>query len=246
MRPVLTAQQMRDADRYTIEDIGLPGTVLMENAGAAVASVIRDRDPAARRMVVFCGKGNNGGDGFVVARRLLARSPLVVLACARADVQGDARTHFDAYVREGGAVVEAGAAEGWRSLVPGLSRADLVVDALLGTGLARRPDGVFADAIAAIRSLAEGGVPGVSVDVPSGVPSDGGEIAWPAVTAAVTVTFVAPKQGHVLPPGSDHTGELIVADIGISEAAVARTAPALSLIEAADAAAAFPRRARAA
>src|SRR5688500_491464 len=135
MRPVLTAQQMRDADRYTIEDIGLPGAVLMESAGAAVAAVIRDRHPGAKRIVVFCGKGNNGGDGFVVARRLLARSPLVVLAGARGDVEGDARIHLDAYVRGGGALIEAGAAEDWRSLVPGLSRADLVVDALFGTGL---------------------------------------------------------------------------------------------------------------
>jgi NAD(P)H-hydrate epimerase len=246
MRPVLTAEQMREADRYTIEETGLPGVVLMENAGAAVAEVIRDRYPAAQRVVVFCGKGNNGGDGFVVARRLLARSPLVVLACARGDVQGDARVHLDAYVRGGGTVVDAGAAEDWRALVPGLARADLVVDALLGTGLARRPEGVLADAIAAIRSLATGGVPVIAVDMPSGVPANGGELSWPAVEAAVTVTFVAPKPGHILAPGCDHAGELIVADIGISEATVARTAPTLSLLDARDAALAFPRRPRSA
>ena len=246
MRPVLTAKQMREADRYTIEETGLPGVVLMENAGAAVADVIRDRYPAAKRVVVFCGKGNNGGDGFVVARRLLAKSPLVVLAGARADVQGDARVHLDAYVRGGGSVIDAGAAEDWRALGPGLVRADLVVDALLGTGLTRRPEGVLADAIAAIRTLAAGGVPVIAVDLPSGVPSDGGEMSWPAVEAAVTVTFVAPKPGHILPPACDHVGDLIVADIGISEATVARTMPTTFLLDAADAAAAFPRRARAA
>src|SRR5688500_7807124 len=246
MRPVLTANEMREADRYTIEDTGLPGVVLMENAGAAVAAVIRDRYPDAKKIVVFCGKGNNGGDGFVVARRLLSRSPLVVLACARGDVDGDARIHLDAYVRGGGALIEAGAAEDWRSLVPGLARADLVVDALLGTGLTRRPEGVLADAIAAIRSLAGDGVPVIAVDLPSGVPSDGGEMSWPAVEATLTVAFVAPKQGHILPPGCDHTGELIVADIGMSEATVARATPALALLEAADAAAVFSRRARSA
>jgi NAD(P)H-hydrate epimerase len=244
MRPVLTAKEMREADRYTIEETGLPGVVLMENAGAAVAAVIRDRYPGAQKIVVFCGKGNNGGDGFVVARRLLARSPLVVLAAARGDVEGDARVHLDAYVRGGGSLIEAGAAEDWRSLVPGLARADLVVDAVLGTGLAKKPEGVLADAIGAIRHLADGGVPVVSVDLPSGVPSDGGEISWPAVQAAVTVTFVAPKQGHILSPGCDHTGELIVADIGISEATVARASAGMSLLEASDASAVFSRRSR--
>jgi len=244
MRPVLTAKEMREADRYTIEETGLPGVVLMENAGAAVAAVIRDRYPQAQRIVVFCGKGNNGGDGFVVARRLLARSPLVVLACARGDVEGDARVHLDAYVRGGGSLIEAGAAEDWRSLVPGLARADLVVDAVLGTGLTRKPEGVFADAITAIRNLAGNGVPVVSVDLPSGVPSDGGDMSWPAVQAALTVTFVAPKHGHILSPGCDHTGELIVADIGISDATVARTPAGMSLLEAADAAAVYSRRAR--
>jgi hydroxyethylthiazole kinase-like uncharacterized protein yjeF len=246
MRPVLTAKQMQDADRHTIDEIGLPGAVLMENAGAAVAEAVRDRYPGARRVAVFCGKGNNGGDGFVVARRLLDRHPLVVLACARADVKGDARIHLDAYERGGGAVVEAPKVEDWKSLVPGLDRADLVVDALLGTGLTRRPEGVMADAISAIRALGSGGVPVVAVDLPSGIPSDGGEMSWPAVQAAVTVTFVAPKHGHVLPPACDHVGELVVADIGIAASTVARSQPGLWLLDAADAAAGFPRRPRAA
>src|SRR3982750_704412 len=115
MRPVLTAQQMRDADRRTIEEIGLPGTVLMENAGAAVADVVAARYPKARRVVVFCGTGNNGGDGFVVARRLLGRETVVVLAGVRSSVAGDARLHLDAYVRSGGAIVESGAAADWRA-----------------------------------------------------------------------------------------------------------------------------------
>ena len=244
MRPVLTARQMREVDRYTIEEIGLPAVVLMENAGAAVADVVRDRYPRARRVVVLCGKGNNGGDGCVAARRLLGRETLVVLAGVRGDMKGDARIHLDAFERSGGAVVEAAGAEDWRSLVPGLARADLVIDALVGTGLMRAPEGVIASAIAAIRALAKDGVPVVAVDLPSGVPSDGGEIAWPAVEATVTVTFGAPKHGHVLSPGCDHTGELLVADIGISDAAVARTRPSLWLVESTDAAAGFPPRAR--
>jgi ADP-dependent NAD(P)H-hydrate dehydratase / NAD(P)H-hydrate epimerase len=246
MRPVLTAKQMREADRYTVDEVGLPGVVLMENAGAAVAEVIRDRYPGAKSLVIFCGKGNNGGDGLVVARRLLARNPLVVLACARADVTDDSRVHLEAFERGNGAVVEAAGVGDWRSLVPGLTRADLIVDALLGTGLRRPPEGVMADAISAIRTLAKDGVPVVAVDLPSGVPSDGGEISWPAVEATVTVTLVAPKHGLVLPPACDHVGELVVADIGVSASTVARATPTLFLLEAADAALAFPRRARAA
>ena len=244
MRPVLTAQQMREADRQTIEEVGLPAAVLMENAGAAVADLVRDRYPRARRVVVFCGAGNNGGDGFVAARRLLGRETLVLLAAKRAGVTGDARLHLDAYERSGGALVEAGGADEWRSLVPGLARADLVVDALLGTGMARRPEGAVASAIAAIRSLASDGVPVVAVDLPSGIPADGQALDWPSVAATVTVAFGALKYGHVLSPGCDHVGELVVADIGIPASAIARAGATLWLLEPADAAAAYPRRAR--
>src|SRR4030095_14084602 len=93
MRPVLTAAQMRDADRRTIEEIGLPGAVLMENAGAAVARALRARYPQARRPLVLCGRGNNGGDGFVIARHLLDLEPSVFLFGARAGVRGEARPH---------------------------------------------------------------------------------------------------------------------------------------------------------
>src|SRR6185295_20129555 len=101
MRPVLTAAEMRDADRRTIEEIGLPGAVLMENAGAAVAAVLEARFPGVRPLIV-CGKGNNGGDGFVVARRLLARRPAAILVGARADVHGDALLHLGVLERSGG------------------------------------------------------------------------------------------------------------------------------------------------
>jgi ADP-dependent NAD(P)H-hydrate dehydratase / NAD(P)H-hydrate epimerase len=245
MRPVLTAAQMRDADRRTMESIGLPGAVLMENAGAAVAEAIRRRYPDARRPVVLCGRGNNGGDGFVVARHLLSCQPLVVLAGERGAVAGDTRTHLEALERSGGTVVEAATADAVRALAARLAGADLVVDALLGTGLAHAPEGAIAAGIDAIRALAAAGIPVVAVDLPSGVPSDAGEVEWPAVEATVTVTFVAPKYGHVLPPACDHAGELVVADIGVPLSAI-EGADAMGLIEAADAAAAFPRRPRAA
>jgi NAD(P)H-hydrate epimerase len=245
MRPVLTAAQMRDADRRTMESIGLPGAVLMENAGSAVADVIRRRYPQARRPVVFCGRGNNGGDGFVVARQLLSCDPLVVLAGERAGVSGDARLHLEAFERSGGSVVETPTPDAVRGLASRVAGADLVVDALLGTGLSRAPEGPVAAAIDAIRALSSMGIPVVAVDLPSGVPSDHGALDWPAVSATITVTFVAPKHGHVLAPASDHVGELVVADIGVPPSAI-EDAGRLGLLEAADAAAAFPRRPRAA
>src|SRR5438552_19025527 len=99
MVPVLTAAEMRDADRRTIEELGLPGAVLMENAGAAVARAIRDRFPDAKRPAVLCGKGNNGGDGFVAARHLLDLRPTVFLLGSRAQARGDARLPLRLYHR---------------------------------------------------------------------------------------------------------------------------------------------------
>jgi NAD(P)H-hydrate epimerase len=118
MRPVLTAAQMRDADRRTIEEIGLPGAVLMENAGAAVARAIRERYPRARRPLVLCGRGNNGGDGFVVARELLDLQPSVFLFGSRQEVRGEARLHMGVLERSGGALVEVLDDAGWARVRP--------------------------------------------------------------------------------------------------------------------------------
>src|SRR5262245_49078469 len=243
MRPVLTAAQMREADRRTIEEIGLPAAVLMENAGAAVARAVRARYPAARRPLVLCGKGNNGGDGFVVARHLRDRAPSVFLFGARQDVRGDARAHLEAFERAGGPVLEVSETHGWEHVRAAAFQAGVAVDALLGTGLHQAPTGALKLAIAMLRTLrAERAVPVVAVDIPSGVPSDGGELGWDAVVADLTVTFAAPKYGHVLPSACDHVGTLVVADIGIPDSAIARTARSLFLAERGDVARAYPPR----
>ncbi len=243
MRPVLTAAQMRDADRRTIEEIGLPGAVLMENAGAAVARAVRARHPGLRRPLVLCGKGNNGGDGFVVARHLLDRKPSVFLLGSRQEVRGEARLHMGAFERSGGTLVEVSESEGWDHVRAAAAEADVAVDALLGTGLHQAPTGAVALAIALLRALrAQRAMPVVSVDIPSGLPSDGGELAWDAVQADLTVTFAAPKYGHVLPPASDHVGTLSVADIGVPPAVLAQSAPSLWLAEAADVTRAYGQR----
>jgi len=241
--PVLTAEEMRRADRRTIDEVGLPGPVLMENAGAAVARLVDERFPRARRVAVLCGRGNNGGDGFVIARRLGTRAEALLLG-ARDGVEGDARTHLLACERSGGRVVVVADAAAWAGALPRLEEADLIVDAVLGTGLRSEPTGLAAEAIAVIARRFESGVPVVAVDLPSGLPSDGGAVDWPAARATVTVTFGSPKRGHVLPPACGHVGELVVADIGIPAECVAAANPSLFLLEDADGAEAFPLRRR--
>ena len=248
MVPVLTAEEMRAADRRTIEEVGLPGAVLMENAGAAVAQAVRERWPSARRILVLCGKGNNGGDGFVVARRLLTLQPEVCLFASRGAVQGDAGLHMKAYERSGGQVHELADEEAWRARREALlGGAEVVVDALLGTGLHSAPAGILARVIADVEAYCKrSGTPVVAVDVPSGLSSDSGHTPWETLTATLTVALAAPKRCHVLSPACDRVGELRVADIGIRADVIAASGPALSLLEASDAGAAFPERAPAA
>src|SRR5262245_26936046 len=191
---------MRQADRQTIDEIGLPGVVLMENAGRAVAEAIRRKFPAVRRPAILCGRGNNGGDGFVVARWLRDLKPDVYLMGIRDDVRDDARTHLDVLERSVGNVIEVADALAWERTRERLRRSDLVVDALLGTGLKDAPSGLVADAIKDLTRLRELGVPVVAVDLPSGVASDSGDLPWPVVPASLTVAFACPKYGHVLPP----------------------------------------------
>jgi hydroxyethylthiazole kinase-like uncharacterized protein yjeF len=169
MVPVMTSTGMREADRKTIEQIGLPGAVLMENAGSAVARVLAERFPQASSIAVLCGRGNNGGDGFVVARKLLRQYPLVLLFGKKADLKGDARLHMAAFEASGGRLEEVLDPAGWDRLSERVGARDLVVDALLGTGLREAPTGAIAKAIADLASCRR---PIVAVDLPSGVSSD--------------------------------------------------------------------------
>ncbi len=187
---------------------GTPGTVLMENAGRAVTRAVTARFAPAP-VTVLCGPGNNGGDGFVVARRLRAAGWPVRLACMvpRERLRGDA----------------ARAAARWQGPVEPLSPAvlegaGLVVDALFGAGLARDIEGPAREVIAAVEAAA---LPVVAVDVPSGVDGATGEIRGIAPHARLTVTFVREKPGHHLLPGRLYRGELLVADIGIADRFVA-------------------------
>src|SRR5512140_2699702 len=152
---ILTAEQMREVDRITIEQLGVPGLVLMENAGASVVREIEKRfSPlAAHRILILCGKGNNGGDGFVVARQLRTRglNPRVVLFAPPDAVRGDARTNYDELVKMGGTPDVAVDMNAWLALKPELLSSTLLVDAVLGTGLAGPVHGFLADVIRDVR-----------------------------------------------------------------------------------------------
>lgn len=207
---VLTAEQMREVDRMTVES-GVPGLILMENAGMRVVEFLQEKfSPlSSQRVVVLCGKGNNGGDGLVVARQLhirkLTKTLHVVLACAPQDLTGDAAANYRMLAFAGCPVhVE---------ITPEMHAATLVVDALLGTGVRGAPTGRVAEMIHALNT----GFPSarvVAVDMPSGLPSDSGMREGEVARADYTVTFTAPKVGQVLPPNCDRVGELRVCPIG--------------------------------
>lgn len=205
---ILDAAQMREADARTIA-AGTPGAALMERAGAAVARAAGELAPADAPVLVVCGPGNNGGDGFVAARLLAERGRRVEVALlgAREALRGDAA---GAAARWPGPVMDARAASP--------ERAGLVIDALFGTGLARDLEG---DAAAVVAAMAASGRPILSVDIPSGIDADTGAARGPALHAARTVTFAARKPGHLLLPGRLRCGAVSVVDIGVDPGGVA-------------------------
>ena len=223
---LVTAAEMRELDRATIEGGHATGEALMERAGAGVAEAMERRyGPAlALRVLVLCGTGNNGGDGFVAARHLRARGAetLVGLIGERARVRGEALAHLERLEREGATAVEIGSEETLARLVATHARWDFALDALLGTGSRTGLEGMIAAAVQALRDLDDAGTHVVAVDLPTGVHPDTGEIARRAVRADLTVTFGAPKRGQWLYPGRAFVGALEVVDIGLSRADEAR------------------------
>ncbi len=213
MIPVLRAARMRAADAAAIRS-GVPSELLMENAGAALVAELRRRYPDWRRLVVVCGPGNNGGDGLVAAR-LLAQASVAASVFTLGDPEsyrGDPAANL-ARLRGSGVSVARLTAGAGRAFLRALADCDGVLDALFGTGLTRPLAG---DAGRAVGAVNRSGRPIVAADVPSGLETDGGGVAGPAVRAALTVALGAPKPCHLLPPASGHCGRLVVADIGIS------------------------------
>jgi hydroxyethylthiazole kinase-like uncharacterized protein yjeF len=239
---VVTSAQMRAMDAETIEALGVPGLVLMEQAGTltAVALARRYGPMDGKRAVVLCGTGNNGGDGFVVARHLLVAGAevSVFLAGLPGKVAGDARANLEAFAGIGGTIHPASEVTS-RRLKSSLEKADVVVDALFGTGLSAP---LRAPARDWVKAANRANRPIVAVDIPSGIDGDTGQVMGDAVRADLTVTFACPKRGHFLVPGMDHRGDLVVADIGIPPAVRRQFGGAVTLLTAPEAAALLPAR----
>ena len=211
MEPVVTVAQMKELERAA-DAAGLSYRQMMENAGTCAFEAIRTHCPRPRAAAVFAGKGNNGGDGFVVARLLAAQGvPVRVVLCEGAPVTADARYYFEQLIG-----VEIWPLEELEARQEAeLTACDLIVDALYGTGFhgALRPNGLQA---AAWMNRAHGDL--CALDLPSGVNADTGEIAEGAVRATLTVTFHARKQGQTVPAAAAQCGKILIADIGIGQA----------------------------
>ncbi len=239
MIAVLDSPAMREADRVTIAELGLPSLVLMESAAAAVADLVAERFPGAGRIAVACGPGNNGGDGLAMARLLRCRGfdVSVGMLVARRSLKGDAAVQLE-LARRFGVPVSDCSRGGTARLAELLGGADVVVDALFGTGLDRPLTGRWAETVSVVNRA---GVPVVAIDIPSGLLGSSAGADGPSVRADLTVTFAAPKVAHVLPPACWRCGEVAVAAIGIPPW-VADARMSLGLVEADDVAGWLPRR----
>ncbi len=212
---LLSVKQMQEMDRQTIQELGVPGVVLMENAGAGCVRHIIDTygNLADKTVVVVCGSGNNGGDGFVIARHLINRSIRVkiFLLSSPNKYKGDAAINYRILENMGVKFIEL-QNHNLKAFNMDLAHAGLVVDAILGTGLNSDVRGIYQTVIERIN---QSRCPIMAVDIPSGLHGDKGEPMGLAIKANSTVTFAFPKQGHFLYPGPDYTGTLQVIDISI-------------------------------
>lgn len=207
---------MKAIDRRAIEGLGIIGPILMENAGLQIAMEMLDCFPEinGENIVIVAGRGNNGGDGFVVARHLYNQGcrPHVILLARMKDLKGDAALNAGIAQRIGVEISEAPGAKEWRVHKKALKKATLLVDALFGTGLTHPAKGFFAQVIDDI-NVSEAFK--IAVDIPSGLSSDSYQISGPCVEADLTITLAAPKIAHVFPPAEEMVGDLVVADISI-------------------------------
>jgi len=259
VQPVLSAEQIREIDRLTVENYHTSSLLLMEAASNACMVALRTRlnhDLADRKALILCGKGNNGGDGAALARAMshVGMHCSVVLFGKLSETSGDARTNFESVARlasfEAGSpqspppltFIECESVAAWEQLAKPRRAYDVIVDALFGTGLTRPLEGVFLKVIEHLSMLREarervsGTCPLVlSIDIPSGLNADKAKPIGPAVEADLTVTFTAAKAANVLAPACDLGGELIVADIGSPSSLIDAARPWVFVTEAEDA-----------
>jgi NAD(P)H-hydrate epimerase len=229
---ILTAREMKEIDRAAIEEIGIPGTVLMENAGLRVVRALKGRfsKPEDETIVIVAGKGNNGGDGFVVARHLFnsGTAPEVLLLATKEEVKGDAAVNLAVVLKLGIPVTEIRTSAEWKKARVKVFHATVIVDALFGTGLLKPLDGLFAEAVVDINKSAAFKV---AIDIPSGLSSDTFEMIGPCVKADMTVALAAPKIAHIFPPAAECVGDLVIAPIGVPPFLLEKPELKLELVE---------------
>jgi NAD(P)H-hydrate epimerase len=211
---ILTAEAMREVDRAAIEELGIPSLVLMENAAIGVVEALGQAFGDAESVAIFCGPGNNGGDGLAVARHLAVRGweVRVFLVTGGRELSGDAAVQLGICRQAELPILEISSGDGLAAALEAAAECDVVVDALFGTGLARPLEGLFAQVVEAINSLPG---PCVAVDLPSGLSGSQARPIGPHVRADLTVTFAAPKLAHIFPPAAEAVGEMVVTDLGI-------------------------------
>ncbi len=240
---ILTSDQMASIDRRASETYGIPSIVLMENAAVALAEAVTTHYPAADTVSLFCGPGQNGGDGFALARHLENRriTPLVFIIGDRSGYKGDARTNLEICERMNLPMQDVVDGDGLNQALARASESDLIIDSIFGTGLNRQAEGIWGDAIRGLMSLR---LPVLAVDLPSGLMGSSCELVEPVIRADMTVTFAHPKIPHIFDPASACCGEIIVADITIPESAVDAEGVTLNVTLPQDVAILFPERHR--
>jgi hydroxyethylthiazole kinase-like uncharacterized protein yjeF len=231
MIKVVTAEEMREMDRYTIKEVGVPGVVLMENAGAETAQVILDllEDVENQLVHIFCGKGNNGGDGLVIARHLSNNDVDVAVfnLVAEKELKGDALINYK-IIKKMGIPIKFIRKAADLAKYEEYEAPDTIVDALLGTGIKGAVRGFVADVIDFINDL---DIPVVSVDLPSGLDANTGDVQGSAISADVTVTMALPKRCHLFYPARNFVGDLYIADIGMPQSLTSNEAVKVQWIE---------------
>ena len=225
----LTAAEMREVDRLTTARYGIPSLQLMENAGTRFFDFLRSSygDVTISQASILCGKGNNGGDGFVVARRLQEKGlkPSVYLFAEQTAVRGDAAENLARLNKSGAKIEEITTGAQWERIRGEVAKSRVIVDALLGTGLKGKVEGLVASVIEDVNKISRhatslGPEAVVAVDTPSGLPSDAEPAEGPVIRANATVTFTAPKVGQLVSPDSTYCGRLHVRDIGSPSALI--------------------------
>ncbi|MDD4334657.1 MAG: NAD(P)H-hydrate dehydratase, partial [Desulfotomaculaceae bacterium] len=230
---IVTADEMKALDRAAIEDYGISGLVLMENAGIRVVDLIQRvmGEVRGKAVTFFIGKGNNGGDGLVIARHLLNMGAEVkVLSIAHVgEISGDAAVNLNIWRKMGQKIYFVHQGDGINIVKLALVKTDLVVDAIYGTGFhGKMPEGVGR----VIKAINNSGKPIVAIDIPSGLEAGTGKVNGPCIRAHHTVTFGLPKLGLYLEPGAGHAGEITIADISLPAVLVDKEAPQRYLLTA--------------